>query len=75
MIYNVNCIFQPRDRIHNICHELMTTEAKYVDRLGILVMVIIFANEGQKHACSIVIVHTFYNTSEKRKHTFKATFY
>ncbi|ELU17722.1 hypothetical protein CAPTEDRAFT_217865 [Capitella teleta] len=28
----------PRDRIHNICHELMTTEEAYVKRLSILVM-------------------------------------
>ena len=37
MVYNIN--FQPRDRIHYICNELLTTEESYVERLKVLVEV------------------------------------
>ena len=32
-------ILQPRDRIHHICNELLTTEESYVERLNVLVKV------------------------------------
>ena len=39
---NTRDCFQPRDRIHNICNELMSTEEAYVKRLAILVMVSVY---------------------------------
>ena len=32
-------VLQPRDRIHHICNELLTTEESYVERLNVLVKV------------------------------------